>query len=158
MQFLGKRNAEDPAAFWRATAEKRGGAIGFLTYASLLGRSNGTPLELAGLLYTVGEAVWFEDFEKDNWLTRMVGNKSAFVKTEITFSIADVAFTRLVTRVGALACIAGKKEPAQLPAATALDRFFSTPLVAVGLRDGSALFLDVIRRKEFIAALAAPSR
>jgi hypothetical protein len=153
MQFFGKRNAEDPAAFWRATAEKRGGKIGFLTYASLLGRSSDTVLDRPGLLYTVGPAVWFEDFERDNWLTNVMGRTSTFVKTEITFSIPDVAFTRLVSRASALACIAGKREPAQVPAATTLSRFLGTPFVEVGLRDGTALFIDVIRRKEFMTLL-----
>jgi hypothetical protein len=153
MQLFGKKSAEDPAAFWRATAEKRGGSIGFLTYASLLGRSNEPTIDRPGLLYTVDQAVWFEDFERDNWLSRMVSGKSTFVKTEITFAIPDVAFTRLVSRSAALRCIAGTMEPAQVPEATPLGRLLSTPFVAVGLRDGTALFFDVIRRKEFMDVL-----
>jgi hypothetical protein len=151
MQLFGKKNVEDPDAFWRTTAEKRGGAIGFITYATLLGRTKDAILDRAGLLYTVGDAVWFEDFERDNWLARMMNGKTAFVKTEITFSLSEVVFTRAVSRSNAMASIAGKKEPASLPVITALGRFLSTPFIMVGLRDGTALFFDAIRRRELLA-------
>ena len=157
MKIFGKPSAEDPAVFWRETAAKRGGTIGFLTFASLLGGTADGMSDTSGILYTVGESVWFEDFERNDWLRRIAGGKSTFVKTEITFTRSEVAFTRLVTRGAALACIAGKVPPADLSAASRLARLLGTPFVEVGMRDGSALFLDVIRRSEFMAVLGGAS-
>src|SRR5208337_2723002 len=105
MQWFGRRREESPDEFWRQTAAKRGGEIGFLTFATLLGRSADQPLDLPGLLYTVGDMVWFEDFERDNWLAKIMGGRRKFEKTEVSFSKAEVRATRLVSRSGAMRCI-----------------------------------------------------
>ena len=91
MQWFGRSREEDPEEFWRQTAAKRGGEIGFLTFATLLGRSADQPLDLPGLLYTVGDAVWFEDFERDNWLARGVKKKPNTGVTSMNSSRASAS-------------------------------------------------------------------
>jgi hypothetical protein len=154
MQWLRRGPQESPEDFWKETARKRGGEIGFFTFATLLGRSRDAVLNFPGLLYTVGDMIWFEDFERDNWLSRILGGKGKYQKTEISFPSSEIQFTRLVARSSAARCIGGVAEPGNLPTATFFTRIFSTPVVALGMRDGSAVFFEIMMRKEFLAHLA----
>ena len=154
MQWFRRGREEDPQEFWRQTAAKRGGEIGFLTFATLLGRSGDQPLDLPGLLYTVGDMVWFEDFERDNWLAKIMGGRRKFEKTEISFSKPEVRATRLVTCSGAARCISGAVPAEKLAAATAFGRILANPIVLVSLSNGTSLFFDMIRRAEFISLFA----
>ncbi len=158
MQWFRRGKEEDPEEFWRQTAAKRGGEIGFLTFATLLGRSGDQPLDLPGLLYTVGDVVWFEDFERDNWLARIMGGRRKFEKTEISFSRQEVATARLVTRTAAIRCITGAVAAEKLPAASTLGRILSNPIVLVTLAGGASLFFDMIRRTEFVALFDAAAK
>ena len=152
---------EDPQEFWKATAEKRGGAVGFTTFATLLGSPADRYRGLPGLLYTVGDSVWFEDFERDNWLARIMGGKRKFEKTELSFGRGEIRASKLVSRSAAMRCIGGGLAVEQLHAVSAMGRIFSTPIVQVTLENGTTLFFDMIRRAEFVsdvAGAAAASR
>jgi len=163
MQWFGRGREESPEEFWRQTAAKRGGEIVFRTFATLLGRSADQPLDLPGLLYLVGETVWFEDFERDNWLSKIMGGRRKFEKTEISFIRAEILGARLVSRASAARCIAGAVPAEKLSPVSAVGRILSTPIVQVSLSGGTSLFFDMISRNEFIAAFsfsatAAPPR
>jgi hypothetical protein len=163
MQWFGKGREESPDEFWRQTAAKRGGEIGFLTFATLLGRSKDQLLDLPGLFYRVNETFWFEDFERDNWLAKIIGGRRKFEKTELSFSLQEVRMTQLVSRASASRCIAGAVAAEKLVPVSAVGRILSTPIVQVSLESGAALFFDMIRRVEFIALFplsgaAAPPR
>jgi hypothetical protein len=149
MQWFGARRDESPDDFRRQTAVKRGGEIGFLTYAVLLGRSGDRHLGLGGLLYTVGDAAWFEDFERENWLSKLTGGKSRYEKTELSFALSEVAFTRAVSRSSAERCIGGRCSPGQIRAVGPLARMLSSTVTQVHMRDGSSLFFEVMLAKEF---------
>jgi len=151
MQWFGRGKEEDPDDFWRRTAARRGGEIGFLTFATLLGRSADEPLDLPGLLYTVGDLVWFEDFERDNWLAKIIGGRRKFEKTEISFARSEIRLSQPVSRAAAARCITGGMAPESLRAISGFGRFFSTPIVQVALENGSSLFFDMIRRDEFLS-------
>ena len=151
MQWFGRGKEESPEEFWRQTAAKRGGEIGFLTFATLLGRAADQQLDLPGLLYLVGETMWFEDFERDNWLAKIMGGRRKFEKTEISFVRAEVRATRLVSRTSAVRCIAGAVPAEKLSPVSAVGRILATPIVQVALSSGTSIFFDMIRRAEFIA-------
>src|SRR5208283_2065053 len=163
MQWFGRSREESPEEFWRQTAAKRGGEIVFLTFATLLGRASDQPLDLPGLLYLVGETLWFEDFERDNWLSKIMGGRKKFEKTEISFVRAEVRAVQLVSRGSAARCIAGAVPAERLSPVSAVGRILSTPVVQVSLSNGTSLFFDMISRGEFTAlfslsADAAPPR
>jgi len=161
MQLFNRRQEEDPEEFWQRTAARRGGDVGFLTFATLLGRASDRPMELPGLLYVVGDTVWFEDFERDNWLARIMGGKRKFEKTELSFGRGEIRASKLVSRSAAMRCIGGGLAVEQLHAVSAMGRIFSTPIVQVTLENGTTLFFDMIRRAEFVsdvAGAAAASR
>jgi len=153
MQWLRRTQEEDPAEFWRQTAEKRGGTVGFFTFATLVGRTGGNTLNFPGLLYLVGDLFWFEDFERDNWLSKIFASRSKWEKTEISFSKSEVDFARVVSRVGAARCMAGGVVPQKVPPASVFTKMFSSPVTQVVLKDGSAIFFEVMLRKEFLALL-----
>ena len=154
MQLWNRRGQdESPAEFWRQTAEKRGGEVGFFTYATFLGRSGERVLGLPGLLYEVGEMIWFEDFERDNWLARIVGSRQKYQKTEASFPKSEVLFTRLVSRRSAYRCIGGGASPESLAPLPAIARLFATPVVQVGLRGGFSLFLEILQQGEFLVLI-----
>jgi hypothetical protein len=150
MQWFGVRKEESPEDFWRETAARRGGEIGFITYAVLAGASDGRVGGMGGLLYTVGDTVWFEDFEHDNWFARIIGARSRYQKTELSFAKPDVRLARLVARSTAQRCLAGRVRPGEARPASTLSRILSSPLTQVLMMDGSALFFDVMLRDEFL--------
>jgi hypothetical protein len=151
MQWLRRAPEEDPAEFWRQTAEKRGGEVGFFTFATLVGRTGGNILNFPGLLYRVGDLFWFEDFERDNWLSKIFAGRSKWEKTELSFSKSEVEFIRVVSRVGAARCVAGGAVPRKVPPASIFTKMFSAPVTEVAFKDGSAIFFEVMLRKEFLA-------
>ena len=108
-------------------------------------------MDLPGLLYTVGEQVWFEDFERDNWLAKIIGGRRKFEKTEISFGRSEIRSSQPVSRAAAVRCISGGIPPESLRAITGISRFFFTPVVQVSLTNGTSLFFDMIRRDEFIS-------
>jgi hypothetical protein len=153
MQWLRRAQDDDPAEFWRQTAERRGGEIRFFTFATLVGRSGGSFLNFPGLLYLVGDFFWFEDFERENWLSKIFASRTKWEKTELSFSKSEVQFTRIVARGGAARCISGAIPPEKVASASVFTMIFSSPLIQVGLKDGSAIFFEILQRKEFLAHL-----
>jgi hypothetical protein len=153
MQLLRRAKEADPGEFWRQTGEKRGGEVGFRTFATLLGASGDKSLMLPGLLYSVGDAFWFEDFERDNWLSRILSSRQSYTKTELSFRRADVDFTRIVSRRSASRCIAGAVPPKDLRPMAAVARLLTASVTQVGLKDGTSLFFETMLQAEFLALL-----
>jgi hypothetical protein len=157
MQLWRSRAKEmDPQEFWRQTGERRGGEVGFRTFATFIGASGEKYLALPGLLYRVGDAFWFEDFERDNWLARIISSRQAFQKTEVSFRAAEVEFTRIVSRRNAARCVAGAAAPKGLRPMPALARLFSASVTQVGLSNGTSLFFEVMLQSELLGQLKAP--
>jgi hypothetical protein len=144
---------QDLASFWRGVGERRGGEVGFYSFATYMGRAGDGPAGLAGLLYRVGDRFWFEDFERENWLLRILPPRRPFAKTELSFERTAVAACRVVSSTTAYRCLRGGIAPGATAALGRVGRLFTTPVVHVGLADGSALFFDVMREREFLAEL-----
>jgi len=157
MQLWGKKKPEEtPDEFWRHTGEKRGGTVEFYTFATLVGRSASQQVGLPGLLYTVGDSVWFEDFERDNWLAKILNSRQKYEKTEAGFAKADIAFVRTVSRRNAYRCIVGSTAPDSLRQQSPIARIFSTPVTEIGFKDGTAIFFEIMMAKELKAHLGLP--
>jgi hypothetical protein len=148
---------KDLATFWRGVGERRGGEVGFTTFATFTGRAGRDPLVtmgLPGLLYRVGDRFWFEDMERDNWLLRILPPRRPFSKTELSFARDEVAAARAVSRATANRCLRGGIEAGSTAPLGRIGRLFATSVVQVQLADGSALFFEVMREREFLAELA----
>ena len=155
MQWLRAKQSEDPAEFWKGVEARRGGPVTWSSFATLLGRPGGGRQELAGLLYVVSGTAYFEDFEKDSWLGKLVTGGKKFQKTELTFALGEVEQVKAVSRGAAAACVAGITPPDALREAPRLAQWFSPPVLQVSMRDGTALFLDLMERRAFIALVTA---
>ncbi len=153
LQLFRRGAEENPEDFWKETALKRGGEITFFTFATLVGRSGGALLNFPGLLYKSGETFWFEDFERDNWLAKILSSRRKYEKTEMFFAAGEVQFVRLVSRMSAARCIGGAVAPEKLAPVSFFARFFTTPVTQVGLKDGTSLFFEIMQRREFAAQL-----
>jgi len=145
----------DLTTFWRGIGERRGGEVGFRSFATYAGRSGDGPAGLTGLLYRVGDRFWFEDFERDSWLLRILPPRRPFAKTELSFERGAVTDVRIVSRGTAYRCLRGSLPPAAAAPLGRVGRLFSTPVVQVTLDDGSALFLEIMREREFLVELSA---
>jgi hypothetical protein len=154
MQLFRRGKDVDPQDFWRETGEKRGGEVSFRSFATFTGASAGAPLGLPGLLYRVGDVFWFEDFERDNWLARILTSRSKFEKTEMSFRASDVEFTRVVSRGNAARCIVGKADPKSLRPMPGFARLFSGAVMQIGLSNGTSLFFEVMLQSDLVAQLA----
>jgi len=161
----------DFTSFWQGVGERRGGEVTFYTFATYVGRVPaettsepgpagvspalaGFPMGLPGLLYLVGDRFWFEDFEKDNWLLRLIPPKRPFAKTEVWFDRADVVGHRVISRSAAYRCVAGRMAAeATLPLGR-IARFFSSQVLQVDLRPQSSMFFEVMRQEEILRLLA----
>jgi hypothetical protein len=144
----------DLASFWRGVGERRGGEVAWNSFATYLGRAGGGTALLAGLLYRVGDRVWFEDFERESWLLRILPPRRPFAKTEVFFDRAAVASCRVTSRAAAYRCLRGAIEPAATPSLSRGARLLSTPIVQLTLEDGGALFFEIMRENEFLTDLA----
>jgi hypothetical protein len=144
---------QDLTTFWRGIGERRGGEVTFRSFATFAGASGGGATPLPGLLYRVGDRFWFEDFERENWLLRILPPRRPFAKTEVSFERTCVTAVRVVSRATAYRCLRGSFPPAATAALGRVGRFFTTPVVQLTLDDGSALFFEVMREREFLTEL-----
>jgi hypothetical protein len=157
MMLFGKGSEKESAeAFWKRTEEKRGGPAGFKTVGTFLGRSGSKAARLPGLIYTVGEWVWFEDFENENWMSRVLRAGLRYEKTEFGFPFSDVRFTRVVSRGVAYRCVWGGIDPLRTRALSGFVKLFTTPTLQIGFLDGCSLFFEVLRLEEFLRFLEEP--
>ncbi len=144
----------DLASFWRGVGERRGGEVAWYSFATYLGSAGGGAAQLAGLLYRVGDRFWFEDFERENWLLRILPPRRPFAKTEVFFDRASVSSCRVVARAAAYRCVRGTLAAAATRALGGAARLLATPAVQINLAAGGALFFEIMRESEFLADLA----
>ena len=105
---MSMRDVENEAKkFWEEKEAEKGGKVSFYTFATFLGRSSDRHVTNGGLIYRIEERVYFEDFEKENWLVKFIARKNRYEKTEFNFKIEDIEDTKIISRNAALNCIAG---------------------------------------------------
>lgn len=144
---------EEAREFWRNKEREKGGPVSLYTFAIFIGRSEDRILNLSGLLYTVESKLYFEDFEKENWLMKIMNRKSAYEKTEFFVSTGDITGTRIVSRNSAMNCVEGFVGVQETKVLGNALRFFSKPILQINLRNGTALFFDVMKLGEMQKAL-----
>ena len=105
--IISRKVEEDAQQFWTEKEREKGGKVGFYTFATFLGRSGDKPLSLGGLIYTIDETVYFEDFEKDSWFAKIISRRQKYEKTEFSFDIKDIEEVKIVSKNSALNCVSG---------------------------------------------------
>ncbi len=141
--------------FWAKKEEEKGGKVAFYTFATYLGRWSDQSMTLGGLVYIIKSNIYFEDFEKENWIMRIVQRKSKYEKTEFSIDMNDISETKITSRNSALNCIEGFIEPGNTKTLAPLMKLLAKPVVQINLKNGSALFFEIMKAGEFINALNA---
>ncbi|MCK4923361.1 MAG: hypothetical protein KAS61_00220 [Spirochaetes bacterium] len=139
--------------FWEEKEAERGGKVTFHTFATFHGRSSDRQLTNGGLIYIIDDRIYFEDFERENWLIKLISRKQKYEKTEFIIKIKEISLARIVSRNSALNCIAGFCESLETKELSAFTKLFAKPMVQIMMKNGSSLFFDIMRANDFIKVL-----
>lgn len=139
---------EEARQFWLGKEKEKGGTVSFYTFSTFLGRSGDRMLNLSGLLYLVGSRIFFEDFEKENWLLKIMNRKSEYEKTEFFVRQGDIVNSRVVARAAAANCVEGLMGIEETRELRGMMRVFAKPVLQINLHNGTALFFEVMKLEE----------
>jgi len=150
-----EREDVDTNKFWADREQLKGGKLRFFTFATLLGRSGEKAITLGGLLYIIDDTITFEDFEKDNWLFKLMNRKKSYEKTEFDLKVADIAETKLVSKNTALNCISGNLPDTNTKPLNGFNLLFNQKVFQLRLKSGNSLFFEIMKAKEFGETLSS---
>jgi len=144
---------EETRKFWDQREKEKGGKLGFFTFATFLGRSNDRSVNLGGLLYQIGNGLYFEDFEKDNWLLRIMGRKEKYEKTEFGIVFDEIEEIKTVSKSNALNSIQGFISDRELKPVSRFVKIFSQPVTQIKMRKEYSFFFEIMRYQEFLKSV-----
>lgn len=150
-----EKQDNDSSKFWEEREKLKGGKVSYFTFATFLGRSKDRALNLGGLLYIIDSTMIFEDFEKDNWMFKILTKKKTYEKTEFDIQKNDIVETKLVSKNTALNCISGIIEDTDTKPLGGLQHLLYQKVFQLRLKGGHSLFFEIMKAKEFIAATRA---
>ena len=140
--------------FWEEREKQKGGKVSFFTFATFLGRSGDKTLNLGGLLYLINKTLIFEDFEKENWLLKILNRKKGYEKTEFDIKRKDIAEIKLVSKNTALNCISGFINDVDTKSLSGVGGLLLQKVFQIRMKSGYSLFFEIMKIKEFLAATA----
>ncbi len=132
--------------------EENGGKILFRTYCHLLGFSDGTSLDLGGLMYVVNEKLIFEDFEKQPGLLDLFGRKKkkAYEKFKIYRLVDDIKSVRFVRTSYAKRIVDGKADADKLPDVSRIEKLVAQTVLELSFKETPYWYIELLNNKEFI--------
>jgi hypothetical protein len=148
-----KTTDEESRKFWEEKEREKGGKVGFFTFATFLGISSEKQVNTGGLLYTIDGKICFEDFERENWFSKILGKRQKWEKTEFSVEKSDIAELKRVSKNSALNCITGLVPDTETKPISRIFQFLAQSVLQIRLKRGYSLFLDIMREKDFIAAI-----
>lgn len=150
--FLYTGFMNDAEEFRKDREEQFGGEIGFLSYATLIGRPSSNELKnRGGILYQINDILHFEDFERSTGLMVLFNKKEKYKKTEFSINISDISIVKNVREKDAISCIqGGSKEEKVPPAPTGILGILSKSVLQLILNEESSIFLDLLDKEGFI--------
>ncbi|MFW6181904.1 MAG: hypothetical protein ACOC8N_09155, partial [Spirochaetota bacterium] len=129
---------EEARQFWRNKEKEKGGTVSYYTFSTFLGRSGDRMLNLTGLLYIVGSRIFFEDFEKESWLIKLLNRKSEYEKTEFSVPLEEIVDSRVITRTAAMNCVEGFVGIEETRELGGVMRVLAKPVLQINLHNGTA--------------------
>jgi len=148
-----KNKDENYKTFWKDKENEKGGKLMFYTYARYIGRSNWESCDLGGLIYIIDKTLYFEDFEKDNWFSKIISQKKKYEKTEFSFTIEDIDKIKIITKSSALNCIAGMIKDTNTKLLTNIQKLFFQPIIQIKLKKDYSHFFDIMQAQNFLKAI-----
>lgn len=133
--------------------EANGGKVLYKTYAILYCTSDEAAelKQLAGLLYTVGDTLYFEDFEKQDTLFGFImpkKKKAKYEKFKIRLPLSEISDIYPVRSAGGKAVAEGKLDVSALKPATSFFSRFSQTALYIGKKQGGYWILEVLDERE----------
>jgi hypothetical protein len=145
---------QTPDEFWAEIEEKRGGKVTFFTFSKFMGRSRSHLENMPGLIYIVNGIVHFEDFEKDNMMSKLINRKKKYEKTEFSFQGSEVEELKVVTQGNAIKCISSVISDKDIPSISGFMKLFTNPVYQLLLTSGESVFFEqVMDEKAFLKNL-----
>lgn len=141
---------EEAKKFWAEKEKEKGGKLSFFTFATYLGMSSKRSPSLGGLLYIIDNKIYFEDFEKDNWLIKIIGRKQKYEKTEFSINIKDISETKVISRNSAFNCMAGYIKGEETRALSPFLMVLMKPILQISLKNKNSLFFEIMKLQDFL--------
>jgi hypothetical protein len=148
-----KTTDDESRKFWEEKEREKGGKVGFFTFATFLGISSEKQVNTGGLLYTIDGKICFEDFERENWFSKILGKRQKWEKTEFSVEKGDIAELKRVSKNSALNCITGLVPDTDTKPISRVFQLLAQSVLQIRLKRGYSLFLDIMREKDFMAAI-----
>lgn len=138
-------------AFIQEIEKRRGGPMGFRTYATWFGASTGEIRDYGVFLYKIGDVFFFEDFERQPTIFGIKipegKNKKPYEKLEGSFRASDIVSSRLVVKKRADFIITAKGDLNRLQDPNFLQKFFSELVTEITLADGRKYYMQLLDPK-----------
>lgn len=132
--------------FWKEKEETLGGKVLHQTYATFLGDAGAESFNgRGGLLYVVGNRIYFEDFEKFNAMMALFNRTDdKYAKTEFSMLLEDVKAVQRVSEKDAKSCIMGILKEDALPSLTKFKSLFYKGYWEIEVKDRPAMFFEIM--------------
>ncbi len=142
---------QETEALLKKMEEDNGGPIEYKTYCRLLGFSDGTSLDLGGLLFVVNDKLVFEDFEKQPGILDMFGKSKKSYEKYKTYRLFDeILGIKKIKTSSAKKVIAGRADGKDIPTISRFDRLFSQTILELTFKEEPNWYIELLEDKEFI--------
>jgi hypothetical protein len=101
----------------------------------------------------VKNRLYFEDFEKESWLLKIMNRKSTYEKTEFFLNTSDIVLSRVTSRGSALNCIEGYVEPENTKSVTGIMQWFVKTVLQISMNNGTAHFFEIMKMGQLLELL-----
>ncbi len=134
----------DTAAFIKEREDKLGGKLIYRSYATWYGEANGNEREYGVFLYSDGNTLVIEDFERTPTLfgikLKPRTNKE-YTKLEIFIPLSMIKAIDKITRASAEKSLKAEKDLGK--EANLFDRIFRKTVIRVNLENGDAYYFEI---------------
>ena len=144
---------EEAKKFWEEKEKEYGAPVKFYTFATFLGKSRGKSVHLGGLIYIINGKLHFEDFEKDNWFSKLITRDKKYEKTEFSIDLNMIEKIQLVTKSSSFNCILGNIDDDKTKIIKGVSRLIFQPVTQIKLKDDNSYFFETMRHKELFDIL-----
>jgi hypothetical protein len=146
---------DEAEEFKKEREEQYGGKIRFMSYARFIGKAGtGQLANIGGILYIINDTIHFEDFESQNPLMALMGQKKKYSKTEFSLELKDISIVKEIREKNANDCVLGMVEENQiLNAPGGLFALFAKSAVQLLLNGSPSVFLDFLDKEGFLKVL-----